>query len=253
MATYKCIKKSQVRAGFEMDSDKAGILPADTVIEAFEVRPNETGVNRVRYSQGWVSEATGGGITVLEKIGGGESPPAPAPADVPADAQADAPDAAPDPAPAPAPTPAVELVLEEPPMPAAELVAEEPPAAAAEELAPVSTATDDVAARIAELENSRTTQLARIESLETTITQLEETVAAMSTSASASVSEIAGLNAQLAAKDARIVELEAQVAAAATPPRKASRLIRSGLFLYNVCIHFCSRLCLALEPSSKSH
>ena len=88
--------------------------------------------------------------------------------------------------------------------------------AAAEELAPVSTATDDVAARIAELENCRTTQLARIESLETTITQLEEAVAAMSTSASASVSEIAGLNAQLAAKDARIVELEAQVAAAAS-------------------------------------
>ena len=68
VATYKCLKKSQVRVDFEMASAKACILKAGTVIEAFEVRSNDLGVNRVRYSKGWVSEVTGGGDTALELV-----------------------------------------------------------------------------------------------------------------------------------------------------------------------------------------
>lgn len=54
-----------------MDSDKAGILAPDTVIEALEVQQIQNGggtTTRVRYSEGWVSEVTGGGITVLELV-----------------------------------------------------------------------------------------------------------------------------------------------------------------------------------------
>ena len=40
---YKCIKKSQARKGFEMNSDKSSILPAQTNIEVYEIRKNEQG------------------------------------------------------------------------------------------------------------------------------------------------------------------------------------------------------------------
>ena len=62
-----------------MDSEKAGILTADTVIEALEVVEIQNGggmTTRVRYSEGWVSMATGGGITVLELVSGGAAPTA---------------------------------------------------------------------------------------------------------------------------------------------------------------------------------
>jgi hypothetical protein len=69
LARYKCVKKSQIRAEFEMDSSKVGQLDAGKVIDVYEVRTNDdTGVSRVRFSQGWVSVETGAGVVVLQKL-----------------------------------------------------------------------------------------------------------------------------------------------------------------------------------------
>ena len=46
MMTYKCVKKSQVRTGFDMGSDKASILQVGTVITALDTRVNEGGALR---------------------------------------------------------------------------------------------------------------------------------------------------------------------------------------------------------------
>ena len=67
VARYKCVKKSQIKAGFEMDSSKAGTLDAGTLVDAYEVRENDVGVSRVRFDRGWVSMQTGAGVVVLEK------------------------------------------------------------------------------------------------------------------------------------------------------------------------------------------
>ena len=58
--------KSQIRADFDMASDKAGILAKGGVIDAFEERVNDSGTTRVRFAQGWVSMQSGKGATVLE-------------------------------------------------------------------------------------------------------------------------------------------------------------------------------------------
>ena len=67
---YTCVKKSQVRAGFEMDSDKAGVLKKGEVIDAYELKVNDQGTTRVRFARGWVSMAAGNGAVVLEPVGG---------------------------------------------------------------------------------------------------------------------------------------------------------------------------------------
>lgn len=73
VARYKCVKKSQVRAKFQMDSSKVGWLDADAVIEAYEVRTHDgTGVTRVRFDKGWVSVETGASVVVLQKLDDGD-------------------------------------------------------------------------------------------------------------------------------------------------------------------------------------
>ena len=74
IATYCCQMKSQIREGFAMDSDKAGVLGKGEVIEALEERVNESGTVRVRFSKGWVSMKTGKGDVVLEPVGGAAAP-----------------------------------------------------------------------------------------------------------------------------------------------------------------------------------
>lgn len=90
VGSYTCVKKSQIRCGFEMDSDKAGILNKNVTVHALEIRINEAGVNRMRINEpfvGWVSEKTGAGGIALELIPGTEAPaPAPPPAPAPAPA-----------------------------------------------------------------------------------------------------------------------------------------------------------------------
>ena len=101
-AQYKVVKKSQARAGFEMDSDKAGVIAVGTVVDALERKINDKGIVRVRFNQGWISEKTGAGVPCLELISETKPVSAPAPAPAPAPTPAPAPGAAPAPAPAPA-------------------------------------------------------------------------------------------------------------------------------------------------------
>jgi hypothetical protein len=70
-ATYRCVKKSQIRAGFAMKSDKAGILALHTEFEALDARLTDAGVLRVQFVEGWVSEVAGNGAKCLELV----SPP----------------------------------------------------------------------------------------------------------------------------------------------------------------------------------
>ena len=69
---YRCVKKSQIRSGFEMDSAKAGVMAVGTELEALELRVNDKGVTRVRFSGGWLSEKTGAGALCLQA----QAPPA---------------------------------------------------------------------------------------------------------------------------------------------------------------------------------
>jgi hypothetical protein len=59
---YRCVKKSQLRAAAEMESEKAGVLEAgDHLVEVTEVRRLESGAVRCRLvaPAGWVSLAAG--------------------------------------------------------------------------------------------------------------------------------------------------------------------------------------------------
>ena len=103
-AQYKVVKKSQARAGFEMDSEKAAVIAVGTVVDALERKLNDKGIVRVRFDQGWISEKTGVGVPCLELISetkpvGAATPapalapaPAPPPAATPAPAAAGGPD-----------------------------------------------------------------------------------------------------------------------------------------------------------------
>lgn len=69
ITSYTCCKTAQIRSGFSLDSDKAGVLNRGSVIQAFEHRVNDAGTTRVRFSDGWVSMKTGTGVLVLEPVG----------------------------------------------------------------------------------------------------------------------------------------------------------------------------------------
>ena len=65
---YRCLRRSVIRAGFDMDSDKAGTLEKGTIVVALDQRANAQGTMRVRFAEGWTSLATGAGIVVLEEV-----------------------------------------------------------------------------------------------------------------------------------------------------------------------------------------
>jgi hypothetical protein len=65
LGSYTCCKKSQIRTGFEMDSDKAGVLTKGESIDALEERVNDDGITRVRFEKGWVSKHIASGEVVL--------------------------------------------------------------------------------------------------------------------------------------------------------------------------------------------
>lgn len=102
----KCVKKSQIRAGFDMASDKAGIISVGTVIDVIETRPNDAGTLRIHFSGGWVSEHAGNGATCFELVrndlGAPPSFKAPEPAQLAS---------APEPAPEPTTVPEAPLVV----------------------------------------------------------------------------------------------------------------------------------------------
>ena len=68
MARYRCVRRSQIRAEAALDSAKAGVLEADTVVEALGTLRLPEGTLRIRFRGGWVSAATGKGLLVMEKL-----------------------------------------------------------------------------------------------------------------------------------------------------------------------------------------
>lgn len=97
----KCVKKSQARAGFDMTSDKAGVIAVGTVLDVIETKKNDAGTLRIRFNGGWVSEHAGNGATCFELIRHELGAPPACKAPVPE----------PEPAPEPAPEPEPPLVL----------------------------------------------------------------------------------------------------------------------------------------------
>ena len=65
-AQYSVLRTCQVRAGFELSSERRGVLQAGQQVEALEQREIEGGGVRVRIDRGWVSVKTKGGVAVLE-------------------------------------------------------------------------------------------------------------------------------------------------------------------------------------------
>ena len=111
---YRVMKKTIVRVGSAMDSDKAepSVLAAGVEFDALELQGT-----RVKFSGGWVSLTTATGAAVLEAIAADGlidpanaapalAPTTPAPAPAPAHRKKWAPPPAPEPEPAPAPSPA---------------------------------------------------------------------------------------------------------------------------------------------------
>ena len=83
-ARYRCVKKCQVRTGVEMNSDKACVLAAGTLIDVLETGINQKGKLRIRYNGGWVSERSATGVPSLEPADDeAAEPPARAPAPEP--------------------------------------------------------------------------------------------------------------------------------------------------------------------------
>jgi len=82
-ASYKCVKKSQARAGFDMGSDKAAVIAVGTVIDVIEAKPNDAGQLRIHFSGGWVSAVAGNGAVCFEAVCTELGPPPSGPAPVP--------------------------------------------------------------------------------------------------------------------------------------------------------------------------
>lgn len=104
---FTCVKKSQARGGFAMDSDKGAVIDKGTVITVLEAKKNDAGILRINFDGGWVSEHAGNGAVCFEASAWADpeaaaAEPAPAPAAEPTQAPAPA---APEPAPALAPAP----------------------------------------------------------------------------------------------------------------------------------------------------
>ena len=68
MARYRCVRRSQIRAEAALDSAKAGVLEADTVVEALSTLRLPEGTLRIRFRGGWVSASTGKGLIVMQKL-----------------------------------------------------------------------------------------------------------------------------------------------------------------------------------------
>ena len=73
-AQYSVLRTCQVRAGFELSSERRGVLQAGQQVEALEQRENDKGVARVRIDRGWVSVKTKGGVAVLELVEAASGP-----------------------------------------------------------------------------------------------------------------------------------------------------------------------------------
>jgi hypothetical protein len=64
---FRVINRAFVRGDFEMGYAREGTVEVGEEIEALEMRHNENGVLRVRFSRGWVSSHGPDGSTILER------------------------------------------------------------------------------------------------------------------------------------------------------------------------------------------
>ena len=64
---YKCLKKSQIREGSDMESAKAGVLDEGERIDILETLTLESGLVRCRFLDGWISAQTHAGDHTLER------------------------------------------------------------------------------------------------------------------------------------------------------------------------------------------
>ena len=68
MTRYRCLRRSQIRAGPEMTSEKRGILHQGAVVNALDTLKLPSGTTRIHFAFGWVSEATGSGLKVMAQL-----------------------------------------------------------------------------------------------------------------------------------------------------------------------------------------
>ena len=84
LPSYRCVKECNVRAGFELNSPKVGVLDVGTELAALEQRVNSSGITRVRFWHatshppfgGWASVTSSSGTVCLgavESAAGGEA------------------------------------------------------------------------------------------------------------------------------------------------------------------------------------
>ena len=65
---YTCTRRSMIRAGFSMESEKAGILEEGDVITVMETRVNEANTTRVRSERGWTNATMTDGSKVFDVL-----------------------------------------------------------------------------------------------------------------------------------------------------------------------------------------
>jgi hypothetical protein len=68
MTRYRCERRSQIRAGPELESDKVAVLEQKAVVVAIDTLKLPSGVTRIQFSQGWVSEFTKAGLKVMTRL-----------------------------------------------------------------------------------------------------------------------------------------------------------------------------------------
>jgi hypothetical protein len=71
---YKVLIKTVVRAGYQMDSAKGGVLAKDEVIDVSEEAPLPNGITRFKYAGGWVSDKASDGRQILELLEDDDEP-----------------------------------------------------------------------------------------------------------------------------------------------------------------------------------
>ena len=73
-ARYCCVKKSVIRAEFDLRSEFCGHLQVNEIIEALDSRVNSWGQLRIHFERGWVSVTAGDGGVLLTELASGGAP-----------------------------------------------------------------------------------------------------------------------------------------------------------------------------------
>eukprot|EP01046_Picozoa_sp_COSAG06_P063281 COSAG06_NODE_14628_length_1141_cov_2.057582_1_plen_358_part_10 len=70
LTQYHVVRKASIRAGFSTDSPQTGVLEANQIVDAIEVKKNKAGQTRVHIKQanGWVSTKSKSGKVLLKRV-----------------------------------------------------------------------------------------------------------------------------------------------------------------------------------------